>query len=104
MQLCGFAYSIFIAASGGESVIRHGERCGGPCYQRLEIIPNTCECASNGNVEDVGRLVRSLSLNFTRAVVCLTEQSIITISNLSKAFVYSESSLLTKWSFLVLPL
>ena len=48
--------------------------------------------------------MRSLSLNFARAVVCLTEQSIITISNLSKAFFYSESSLLTKWSFLMLPL
>ena len=99
MQLCGFAYLVFFAASGGECVICHGKCCGCPCYQRLEVIPNDCECPADRDTEDVGRVVWSLCLNLARAVVCHAEQPVVAVSNLSKPFFYSGSSFLARGLF-----
>ena len=92
----------FYAALGGECVICHGKCCGRPCYQRLEVIPNDCECPTDRDAEEVGRVVRSLCLNLARAVVCHAEQSVVAVSDLSKSFAYIGSSFLTEWPFLML--
>lgn len=92
----------FFAALGSECVICHGKCCSCPCHQRLEIIPNDCECPADRNAEDVGRVVRPLCLNLARAVVCHAEQSVIAVSDLSKSFAYIGSSFLTEWPFLML--
>lgn len=90
---------LFFAASCGECVICHGKCCGCPCYQRLEVIPNDCECPADRNAEDVGRVVRPLCLNLACAVVCHAEQSVVAVSDLSKSFAYIGSSFLTEWPF-----
>ena len=95
-------FVFFFAALGSECVICHGKCCSCPCHQRLEVIPNDCECPADRNAEDVGRVVRPLCLNLARAVVCHAEQSVVAVSDLSKSFAYIGSSFLTEWPFLML--
>lgn len=99
MQLCGFTCLIFRAALCGDCEVSYCKCCGSSGDQRFQIVPHDCKCAADGDVEDVGRAVRSLRLNFARAVVCHAEQPIVAVSELSESFFYSGSSFLADGLF-----
>lgn len=99
MQLCGFAYLIFRAALCGDCEVSHSKCCGGSGYQRLQIVSHDCKCSADGDDENVGRPMRSLGFNFTRAVICHAEQSVITVSEFSESIFYGSSSFLAEAFF-----
>lgn len=90
---------LFCAVLSGGCVVCHDKCCSSSCYQRLKVASNDCKCAPDGDTEDVGRVVRSLCLNFTGAVVCHAEQPVVAVSDLSKTFAYNSSSFPAKGYF-----